>query len=333
MRTLVKGIASAKHTIEIMIFRLDQSELEQALASAVSRGVSVYALIAATNRTGEENLRQLELRLLASGVTVARTADDLARYHAKLMIIDQRVLYLMAFNLTHADIDRSRSFGLITTSRNVVREVIKLFDADRKRIPYKPGLPQVVVSPGNARTQLAAFIRHAKKELIIYDPRVSDRAMMRLLEEKAQAGVSVRLLGRLPQTIPGVTARKLVGLRLHTRTMVRDREVAFIGSQSLRQEELDARREVGLIFRHSKTVVRLLHTFEDDWALAERAAREAAAAGPQVRIARKVAKAVAKGLPAMAPLLNGDPKLEKIVKEVVMQVVKHSAEEPAEEAR
>jgi phosphatidylserine/phosphatidylglycerophosphate/cardiolipin synthase-like enzyme len=182
----------------------------------------------------------------------------------------------------------------------------------------------VVISPGNARTQLAAFIRHTKKELIIYDPRVSDRAMMRLLEEKAKEGVNVRLIGRLPQTIPGVSARKLVGLRLHTRTMVRDREVAFIGSQSLRQEELDARREVGLIFRHPKTVLRLLHTFEDDWVLAERAAREADAAGPQVRIARKVAKAVAKDLPAIAPSLDGDPKLEEIVKEVVMQVTRRS---------
>jgi phosphatidylserine/phosphatidylglycerophosphate/cardiolipin synthase-like enzyme len=333
VQTLVKGIASAKHTIEIAIFRLDQSEVEQALASAVSRGVSVNALIAATNSTGEENLRKLELRLLASGVTVARTADDLARYHGKLMIIDQRVLYLMAFNLTHADIDRSRSFGLITTSHNVVREVSRLFDADRKRIPYKPALQQVVVSPANARTQLAAFIRHAKKELIIYDPRVSDRAMMRLLEERAQAGVNVRLIGRLAQTIPGVSARKLVGLRLHTRTMVRDREAAFIGSQSLRQEELDARREVGLIFRHPKTVLQLLHTFEDDWALAERAAREADAAGPEVKIARKVAKAVAKELPATTPLLNGDPKLQEIVKEVVMQVVKHTAQEPAEDSR
>ena len=100
-----QGIASARDSIDITIFRLDQSEVEQALASAVSRGVSVSALIAATNSTGEENLRKLELRLLGSGVTVTRTADDLARYHAKLMIVDHRILYLMAFNLTHADID------------------------------------------------------------------------------------------------------------------------------------------------------------------------------------------------------------------------------------
>jgi cardiolipin synthase len=77
----------------------------------------VQALIASTNRAGEKSLRKLELRLLAAGVTVSRTADDLVRYHDKLMIIDRSTLYLMAFNLTHVDIYHSRSFGIITKNR------------------------------------------------------------------------------------------------------------------------------------------------------------------------------------------------------------------------
>ena len=54
-----------------------------------NRGVAVHTLIAYTNRGGENGLRKLEMRLLAEGVTVSRTADDLARYHAKYMIIDR----------------------------------------------------------------------------------------------------------------------------------------------------------------------------------------------------------------------------------------------------
>jgi len=38
------------------------------------------------------------MRMLEDGITVARTANDLARYHDKLMIVDGRELYLMAFN-------------------------------------------------------------------------------------------------------------------------------------------------------------------------------------------------------------------------------------------
>src|SRR5205807_4220874 len=174
---LIKAINSAKKSIEIAIFRFDRGEIEQALARAAGRGVFVHALIAYTNRGGERNLRKLEARMLAAGITVARTADDLARYHYKFMIIDRTELHLLAFNYTFLDIEHSRSFGVITAHRRVVQEAVKLFEADTKRQPYTPGLPSLVVSPVNARKQLSAFLKGARKELLIYDPEVSDPGM------------------------------------------------------------------------------------------------------------------------------------------------------------
>ena len=53
-----------------------------------------------------------------------------------------------------------------------------------------------MVSPVNARKLLSDFIKGAKKELLIYDPAVSDPAMIRLLQERAKAGVEIRLLGQ-----------------------------------------------------------------------------------------------------------------------------------------
>ena len=194
---LIKAISRAKSCIEIVIFRFDQREVERALAAAVSRGVSVQALIAHTNRAGEDNLRKLEMRLLGSGITVARTADNLVRYHGKMMIVDHRELFLLAFNLTHQDIDRSRSFGLITRSRDLVREAGRLFEADVKRHPYEAGSDKFIVSPVNARKLLAAFIKGAKQQLLIWDPEVSDPSMINLLEDRAKAGVDVRIIGRL----------------------------------------------------------------------------------------------------------------------------------------
>lgn len=133
---LVAGISGARSSIKMLIFRLDRVEIETALIKAASRGVSVHALIAYTNRGGEKNLRALEMRLLEAGITVSRTADDLVRYHGKMMIIDGRELYLMAFNLTNLDIERSRSFAVVTRDKEIVQEAMKLFDADSKRSPY-----------------------------------------------------------------------------------------------------------------------------------------------------------------------------------------------------
>src|SRR5271165_4704355 len=144
---IVSAINSAKSTIEIAIFRFDQREIERALAHAVSRGVAVHALIAHVNSSGEESLRKLEMRLLAAGVTVARTGGDFARYHYKLLIVDHSELYLLAFNFTHHDMNRSRSFGLVIDDRKLVQEAIKLFQADVQRQSYEPGVPGFVVSP------------------------------------------------------------------------------------------------------------------------------------------------------------------------------------------
>ena len=347
---LLKGIAKAKKSIEIVIFRFDQREIEHALATAVSRGVSVQALIAHTNRAGEENLRKLELRLLAAGITVARTADDLVRYHGKYMIIDRRELYLLAFNLTLLDIDRSRSFGIITRNRAMVVEAARLFEADSQRHPYEPGLDNLVVSPVNARKRLAALIKSAKKELIIYDLKISDQSMIHLLEDRVKAGVSVRIIGRLMHKIPGVTVHRLHEMRLHARTIVVDGRTAFIGSQSLRETELDGRREVGIVFKDARVVASLVKVFEDDWAASSQGECQGELDDrPVAKVAKKVAKAVTRELPELLPVLNnvveealGEKKelnpgeLEETVKlaveEAVAEALRNVVEEVAEQS-
>jgi len=346
-RLLVKGINNAARSIQIVIFRFDQRELERALASAVTRGVSVHALVAHTNRAGEENLRRLEMRLLAAGVTVARTADDLDRYHGKLMLVDRRELYILAFNWTYTDVDHSRSFGVITRSPALVKEAERLFEADAERHPYEPDSGNLVVSPVNARSLLSEFLKGAKKRLIVYDPKVSDPAMIALLDERCRAGVEIRILGRMTRRIPGVAVRKLAPIRLHTRTMVRDGSRAFVGSQSLRAVELDARREVGVIFRDPKAVARLVETFTADWAQAEQAAQQTEEEAPAVKVARKVAKLVAKDLPQVAPVLNGAAKeivgnaidvelnpeeVEAVVKGAVKEAVKEVVSDLVQQA-
>ena len=130
---VVAGIRAAKKTLDMPIFRLDHIEIDKAIKSAVKRGVVVRTLIAHTNGSGGKNLRKLELRLLATGATVSRTADDLVRYHNKFMVVDGRMLFVMGFNYTHIDIDKSRSFGVVTTNRRVVNEAIRLFKQDDTR--------------------------------------------------------------------------------------------------------------------------------------------------------------------------------------------------------
>ena len=345
---LVQAVDAAKSRIEIMIFRFDYAEIERALARAASRGIFVHALIAYTNRGGEKALRDLEMRLLAAGVTVARTADDLPRYHGKLLIIDRRELHLLAFNFTHLDIDHSRSFGLVTRNQRIVQEAVKLFEADATRQPYIPGAAPLVVSPVNARKQLSAFIRGARKQLLIYDPEISDAAMLRILQDRANAGVDIRIIGRVPKAGGQLAVRKLSRIRLHTRTIIRDGRKAFIGSQSLREAELGSRREVGLIFSEPKILARLTKTFVDDWdAIPASAPQQPDAPGePAAKVAKRVAKAVTKDLPPVAPVLEvivrdilgvqadldlDAAQVEEAVRDAVKEAVKEAVKDAVDE--
>ena len=262
---VVKAIEKARKTIDIVIFRFDRGDIEKAIHAAVERGVSVRALIAHTNKGGEKNLRKLELRLLEAGATVARTADDLTRYHGKLMIVDGEALHIYGFNYTKLDIEKSRSFGILTRDGRLVNEAVKLFEADALRQTYTPSHRRLVVSPENSRTVLTEFLRGARQQLLIYDAQVSDNAIQKVLQERADAGVDVRIIGGLEKPLEGVKVRKLADLRLHVRAIIRDGREAFIGSQSLRRLELEGRREVGIIVKNGGIVRRIQAVFEADW--------------------------------------------------------------------
>ena len=120
------------------------------------------------------------------------------------------------------------------------------------------------MSPENSRARLSAFIKGARRQLLIYDPEVSDPRMLQLLADRQKAGVDVRIIGKTAAASP-VAARKYPGKRLHVRAIIRDGNRAFMGSQSLRKLELDRRREVGVLITERPAVRRMLEVFDADW--------------------------------------------------------------------
>jgi len=287
---VVTAIKNARKWIDVLIFRLDRGEIARALAAAVVRGVRVRALTAHQNRGGTKSLRKLEMDLLEAGVTVSRTADDLIRYHGKMVIVDNKILHVYGFNFTALDMEKSRSFGIVTKNEKLVAEAEKLFTADFDRQPFTPGSDRFVVSPENARDVLSRFIGGARRQLLIYDPKVSDDGMLKLITERIKAGVDVRVIGKV-ESKWNVKSEKYPGKRLHIRAIIRDGKRAFLGSQSLRRLELEKRREVGIIVTDEKVVTAMRKVFEEDWAQTDSGKKEA-------KKAEKAEKKEEKGLAA-----------------------------------
>jgi phosphatidylserine/phosphatidylglycerophosphate/cardiolipin synthase-like enzyme len=321
---LLEALRSAKKSILILIFRYDRSEIERALVEAVQRGVTVQALIAFTNRGEEKNLRKLEMRLLERGITVTRTADDLVRYHGKMFIIDRKELFLLAFNYTHMDITLSRSFGVRVTTPAVVAEAVKLFESDSHRTPFVSTVHELVVSPTNARRELTNFIKGAKKQLLLYEMKISDPDFVNLLRDKMAQGVDVRIVGRSSPKASALPLRVLK-MRLHARAILRDGKSAFLGSQSLRKLELEARREVGVIFHDAPAVKKMISIFESDWQNAQPAVQDSMESAMDIPV-RRVAKIVAKHI-------NVKPVVEQVLERVFERRTSDVPFEPDEVAQ
>jgi phosphatidylserine/phosphatidylglycerophosphate/cardiolipin synthase-like enzyme len=349
---VLSAIKRARKSVEIAIFRFDRKDVEMALKAAAAKGVRVTALIAFANRGGEKRLRQLELRFLDAGIIVARTSDDLIRYHGKYILIDRRVLYVLSFNFTRLDIDRSRGFGIVTSRPTCLQEAAKLFEADCTRTRYAPKVETFVVSPANSRHVLGTFLKRARKQLLIYDPRISDREMLRILQQRAKAGVEIKVIGQVSGRA-SFEVQKLASTRLHTRTIIRDRRQAFVGSQSLRRAELDLRREVGLIVPDPKAVKKLIDTFESDWTGTSTKsvpvppdAVDAPIEEPTAASPKEIAKAVEVFTKELQPLATtvkeavrqavvkaGEDVLhDKDVKDTMKQVVKQAVKEAVKDA-
>jgi phosphatidylserine/phosphatidylglycerophosphate/cardiolipin synthase-like enzyme len=348
---LVSAIRKAKKSVEVAIFRFDHKAIEAELRAAAARGVKVNVLIASINRGGVQSLRKLELRCLAGGLTVGRTNDDLVRYHDKFIIIDRRTLYVLSFNFTHLDIEHSRGFGIVTRNAQWLQEAIALFEADRLRRKLTVRSNRFVVSPCNARTVLGGFLRRARKQLLIYDPKISDKEMLDILRSRRKSNVEIRVIGRVGCNSEW-EARELAAMRLHTRTIIRDRHQAFIGSQSLRASELDRRRELGLIIQDARTVKKLVETFEYDWKRSENSRKagdpETKKPCPDHPDAKDTAETLAEELDPLTASLKrtvkrvvlgaGEEALEEkevraTVKRVVKKAVKEAIREVAQDTK
>jgi cardiolipin synthase len=274
---LLDALDAARDTIDLYVFRLDDRRVREALSRAARRGVAVRALVAHTRRGGAAGLRKLEARLRALRVAVSRSDDDLLRYHGKMAIVDDRLLFVLGYNFTRRDMEGSRSFGLVLEDPRAVAEARRMYDADFARRAYVPEHGKLVVSPFNSRAVLARLIQQSRRQLLIYDKRLSDPLMLKLIEKQARAGVEVRVIGFLGRRLKGVAVAEFPG-RLHVRAIIQDGRRLFVGSQSLRRTELDERREIGALVSTPTEVTRALRVFRDDWVASQSRRRSSSAA-------------------------------------------------------
>ena len=285
---IVDAIDSATTSITMTIFRMNDPIVREAMTYAVSRGVKVQALVAPTSKGWTKRNKRLSEELGKVGIEVSvprARKEKIKRYHYKIITIDNRQSLILTFNPTQKNLHYARDFGLLIRDEEIATELSRLFDADWAGEIFKPADLPLVISPNNSRQKMLELLGSAERSIRILDAKVHDQQAIGLLLRKASAGCSIKIISEdtsYDQVVPNYHVRKLARYKLHAKCVVVDGSRFFIGSQNIRAESLDRRREVGMIVEDDAMARKIERVFDEDWenatdmrAVTEGAVREA----------------------------------------------------------
>jgi cardiolipin synthase A/B len=283
---VVDLLNNAQTSIDLMIYLLSDRDVITALKNAVLRNVAVRVLLEQNPCCSNDNSMQRALfsDLQAARIQVQWTNPAFRLTHAKMAVVDGATALIMSQNLTKSSFTSNREASIIDREPADVEALAALFAADWSRTAYTPTNPNLVIANANARQRLMTLINGAAKSLAVESEEMQDPAIIDALIAAQKRGVSVRYIGptaasgtSAPQRDDNAPGRKRLegggaGVRLlaapyvHTKTVVADGTVAFVGSENFSASSLDTNREIGLLTTDAAIITRLTSVFAKDWA-------------------------------------------------------------------
>ena len=276
---------NARTRIDLMIYLLSDRDAITALKSAVLRGVAVRVLLEQHPCCSGDNAMQRALfgELQAARVQVQWTNPAFRLTHAKMAVMDGTTALVMSQNLTRSSFTFNREASIVDRDPVDVAALDALFAADWARSPYAQLDPNLVIANSNARQTFLTLIGGATKSLSVESEEMQDPAIIDALIAAQKHGVAVRYIGSTaaagtiaPQRDDNATGRKrltggganvrlLAAPYVHTKTVVVDEAVAFIGSENFSASSLDMNREIGILTTDTAIIGRLTGVFTKDW--------------------------------------------------------------------
>jgi cardiolipin synthase A/B len=276
-------IDSARRSVRMTMYELEDQRVEQALAAVASRGVHVMVLLDhgryGAGRSGNQAAYNY---LRAHDLTVAWAPTYFALVHQKSIMIDQRTAVIMTLNLTPAYYSSSRDFAVLDRQPADVDAIARVFDAALRGRQITPGAGSgdLVWSPG-AQTEITALTAGARQSLDIETEEMRDPAETHQLCQDARNGVRVRVLMTYqPAWRAALTYLARCGaqvrtyaasaaLYIHAKMIGIDQRLVFLGSQNLSRQSLLYNRELGTITQSPQIVASVGRTFSSDFTAAQ----------------------------------------------------------------
>lgn len=277
---------NAQTSIDLMIYLLSDRDVITALKNAVLRGVAVRVMLEQNPCCSNDNTMQRTVfgELQEARVQMQWTNPAFRLTHAKMAVVDGNIALIMSQNLTKTAFSFNREAGIVDRDPTDIAALEALFVADWGRTPYTPSDPTLVIANTNARQKFLTLIGGATKSLAIESEEMQDPGIVDALIAAQKRGVAVRYIGATtpagtttPQrddnaagrkrlTAGGASVRLLAAPYVHTKTVVADGIVAFVGSENFSAASLDTNREIGILTTDTAIIGRLTSVFTKDWA-------------------------------------------------------------------
>lgn len=272
---ILDAINGAQKSVHVTMYLLSNNAFINALIARKKAGVDVQVILNQTFPDPMFDNTQAFNTLKAGGVPVVWASKTFVFTHAKCVIVDGATAWVMTMNLTLSSPSQNREFLAIDTDPNDVAEAEAVFAADY--VAQTPTLSgRLVLAPNNARDRLTTLIGWAKTSLDVESETFSDQSLQSALQAARARGVTVRVVVSDQTPTPamqaamaalkgsGIVVKKLMTPYIHSKAVVADGVVGYVGSANFTQNSVDSNREIGLVIQ-GPALEKLAQTIASDF--------------------------------------------------------------------
>lgn len=270
----VDALETATTSIDLAIYLMGYGGILDQLEAKAKAGVRVRVILDQLKRSTNQKYYD---RLVAAGAEVKWSDPRWDYFHNKYFVVDGKVAVFSTGNFSKSySIDLERNFAAVVRDPADLADLSALFEADWTDTVPAMTCTRLVIAPINARQRILDVIDGAQHTLLVESMQFADTGVREAVKRRVAAGVDVRVLladaSWIDANAGAVTFLQELGVpvkwipHLHTKALIADGKVAYVGSENFSYTSLTNNREVGAILVDAPSIAPMIDTFEKDWA-------------------------------------------------------------------
>jgi cardiolipin synthase len=274
---LLAAINGAATSVHMVMYQLTSARVVTALKARKTAGKEVKVLLNQSFPGGMGSNASVFSELMAAGVEVKYAPSTFQYTHEKTLIVDNATAWIMTMNASEAAFNGNREFVAVDTDPQDVAEAEAIFQADWAGTAITP-TGKLLVSPVNAEPQLVALMDGATSTVDLEGEVLSSDPILQALGRAKIRGCTVRvIISDQTPTSAGAAAiaelkKAMIPTRsvstpyIHSKAIVTDGKLAYIGSENFTQNSLQSNRELGLVVGKQSEVDKIKTAINSDFA-------------------------------------------------------------------